>query len=406
MSAVVLTQTTPLLSNWTGTLNGQRVLVRVDFNVPLRSNGTIADQARIIEALPTLKFLIQEGARIILMSHLGRPKGVSKRYRLLPVAEALAKQLGQAVQYCPSPIDSPETVAMVNAMTNGQVLLLENIRFDAREAANDPEFARILANLGDRFVFDAFGVAHRAHASTAGITQHLPSCIGFLVETELNYLNATLSQPDDPKLAIIGGAKISTKLGVLQNLLGRVDQLVVGGAMMFTLLKAQGIAIGESLYEPDLLDTANAFLAAAANSPTELYIAQDVVCATGFKAETADTYPATALPNGQMGLDIGPTSVEFIERWVADAKIIIWNGPLGAFETPLFSSGTRAIAEAVARNTGTSVVGGGDSVQAIHDFDIDTTAISHISTGGGACLAVLEGHPLPSISAIQSCPKT
>ncbi|MAU93178.1 MAG: phosphoglycerate kinase [Planctomycetes bacterium] len=406
MSTAVLTQTTPLLSNWAGTLAGQRVLVRVDFNVPLRSNGTIADQARIIEALPTLQFLIQEHARVILISHLGRPNGVTKRHRLLPIAEALASQLGQPVHYCPAPIDCDETSAMVNALENGQVLLLENIRFDARESANDPDFARALADLGDRFVFNAFGVAHRAHASTAGITQYLPSCIGFLVEAELNYLNTTLSQTDAPKLAIIGGAKISTKLGVLQNLLGRVDQLVVGGAMMFTLLKAQGMAIGNSLYEPDFLDTANEFLASAADSPTELYIAQDVVCATGFKAETANTYPATALPDEQMGLDIGPASIEFIERWVAAAKIIIWNGPLGAFETPLFSEGTHAIAKAVAANTGTSIVGGGDSVQAIHDFDIDTTAISHISTGGGACLAVLEGHPLPSISAIQSCPNS
>ncbi|MBD97891.1 phosphoglycerate kinase [bacterium] len=405
MSAVVLTQTTPVLSNWAGTLAGQRVLVRVDFNVPFRSNGTIADQARIIESLPTLNFLIQEQARIVLISHLGRPDGPSKRHRLLPVAEALATHLGQAVQYCPSPIDSAETLAMVNAMSNGHVLLLENIRFDPRESVNDPVFSKVLANLGERFVFDAFGVAHRSHASTAGITAHLPSCVGFLVETELRYLNTILSQPDSPKLAIIGGAKISTKLGVLQNLLGRVDQLVIGGAMMFTLLKAQGFSIGDSLCEPNLIDTAAAFLAAAATSSTELYIAEDARCAPGFKAKTADVYPTTALPDGHMGLDIGPASIAYIERWVQNAKTIIWNGPLGAFESPLFSSGTRSIGQAVARNTGISVVGGGDSVQAIHDFDIDPSGISHISTGGGACLAVLEGQPLPSISAIQSCPK-
>lgn len=385
-----------------GQLAGKTVIVRVDFNVPLDKSGQITDDTRIKMAMDTITFLQRENAKVVLISHLGRPKGAPQDdLRMAPIAHRLSTLLNSPVRYSDTPLDARETKEAVSALKNGDVIVLENCRFDARETQNDSEYAKAIASLGDLFVFDAFGTAHRAHASTEGITHFLPSYFGHLMDKEVTYLSNAFSPDKVPIVAIIGGSKISTKFGVLENLLGKVDTLVVGGGMVFTLLKAQGLEIGNSLCEDEQLNTATTFLEKAKTSGTTLLLAKDVVCAPEFSATApATTHAITAHPSDQMGLDVGPNTISEIKDAIKTAKTIIWNGPLGVFELDQFAVGTMEIAKAITETSATTIVGGGDSVAAINKANL-ANKISHISTGGGACLELLEGKALPSIVAIQ-----
>ena len=385
-------------------LSGKRVFVRVDFNVPLE-NGKVADDTRIRETLPTLKLGRDRGARLVLASHLGRPKGKpDTKYSLRPVAWKLADLLGAPVEFAADCV-GPEAEAKSRALGNGSVLLLENVRFHREEEANDEGFSRQLAALCDGlFVCDAFGSAHRAHASVVGITRFVKqSAAGLLMERELSYLGKTLSAPERPFVAVLGGAKVSDKIEVVENLMKIADGMLIGGGMAYTFLKAQGIPVGKSIVETEKIELAGRVLADAKARNFRLLLPSDHVVGAEFRADTETrTVPVSETPEGWMGLDIGPETVRRFSEEIARAKTIVWNGPMGVFEMPAFARGTVQIAETVAAATSrgaTSIVGGGDSVAAVHQAGL-ADKVSHISTGGGASLEFLAGKKLPGVEAL------
>ncbi|HMF43739.1 MAG TPA: phosphoglycerate kinase [Polyangia bacterium] len=384
-------------------IGGRRVFIRVDFNVPFNGNGAVSDDTRIRESLPTIKYAIDKGARVVLASHLGRPKGKpDKKYSLEPVAARLAELIGADVALTDEPVgDGARKV--VNDLHAGAVALLENLRFSPGEEANDEAFARALASYTDVYVNDAFGTAHRAHASTAGITKFVADKgIGLLMEREVKFLGRLLGEVERPFVTIIGGAKVSDKIGVLENLLARVDQLLIGGAMANTFLKAKGGKLGRSLVEDDKLAIARAFLKKAEDANVDVLLPRDAVAAAGTKSETGRVVQAMAIPEELAALDIGPDTARGFADAIARAKTIFWNGPMGVFESEPFAAGTLAVAQAVASARGAlSVVGGGDSVAAVQKSGV-ADKITHISTGGGASLEFLEGKKLPGLAALES----
>ncbi|MGB3205648.1 MAG: phosphoglycerate kinase [Crinalium sp.] len=385
-------------------LSGKRVLVRVDFNVPVDDAGNITDDTRIRAALPTIQDLTGKGAKVILTSHFGRPKGVDDKLRLTPVAKRLSELLGQDVIKCDDCIGD-EVTNKVGAMQDGQVALLENVRFYKEEEKNDPEFAKKLASVADLYVNDAFGTAHRAHASTEGVTHYLsPSVAGYLIEKELKYLQNAIEQPQRPLAAIIGGSKVSSKIGVIETLLDKCDKLLLGGGMIFTFYKARGLNVGKSLVEEDKLELARSLEAKAKERGVQLLLPTDVVVADNFAADAnAQTVSIENIPDGWMGLDIGPDSVKVFQEALADCKSVIWNGPMGVFEFDKFAAGTEAIAHTLAeigKQGATTIIGGGDSVAAVEKVGL-ADQMSHISTGGGASLELLEGKELPGIAALD-----
>jgi phosphoglycerate kinase len=390
-------------------LAGKRVLVRADLNVPLDDNGTITDDTRIRAALPTIQDLIKKNAKVVLCSHLGRPKAqVKESLRLTPIANRLSELLGQPVIMCKDCVGD-EVAAQISALANGQVALLENLRFHAGEEKNDPEFTKQLASLADVYVNDAFGTAHRAHASTEGVTHYLkpylkPSVAGYLIEKELQYLQSAIKNPQRPLAAIIGGSKVSSKIGVIQTLLEKVDKLLIGGGMIFTFYKARGLSVGKSLVEDDKLELAKSLEAKAKERGVALLLPTDVVVADKFAADAeSKTVSIESIPDGWMGLDIGPDSVKAFQEALSECQTVIWNGPMGVFEFDKFAAGTEAIARTLADLTkqgATTIIGGGDSVAAVEKVGV-AEQMSHISTGGGASLELLEGKELPGIAALD-----
>ena len=386
------------------TFKGKRVLVRVDYNVPMKG-AKIEDNARIRETLKTLQALIEGGAKLVLIAHLGRPKGKpDPKYTLKPAAEELAKLLKKPVAFA-SDCVGPEAEKAVAALKPGDVLLLENLRFHAEEEANDPVFAKALAKNGDLFIQDAFGALHRAHASTAGVTKHLPGAIGFLVQRELEFLDRAIGNPQRPFLAIIGGAKVSDKLAVLDKLLDRVDALLIGGGMAYTFLAAQGINIGKSLLEKDQIENAKKIIEKAYNKKVECLLPADHLTVREIKPDAAVAVTqAMSIPSDMIGVDIGPHAIEFFVEQIAKAKTIFWNGPMGIFEMDAFAKGSIAVAEAMAeatKNGATTIVGGGDSLSVLKKTGL-ASKMSHCSTGGGASLELLEGKQLPGLVALAS----
>lgn len=379
----------------------KRVLVRVDFNVPVKG-GVVGDDTRIRAALPTLRELLDAGATVVCMSHLGRPKGPQDDARMGPVADRLSELLGREVRYlaCDGP-GSREQQAFVGEAPDGSITLLENTRFDARETKNDPELAAILAGYAELYVNDAFGAAHRAHASTEGVARLLEGAAGRLMERELEVLGRLVESPERPFKVILGGAKVSDKIGVIENLLGSIDELFVGGAMAYTFFKARGGEVGDSLVEDEKLDVARELIARAEEAGVELHLPSDSVCAAEVEAgaETS-VHPSDRIPAGLKGLDAGPDAIASWTAALHGAKTVFWNGPLGVFEVEPFDEGTRAIAQAVAELDAFTVVGGGDSVAAINATGLDDR-IDHISTGGGASLEFLEGAPLPGVEVLR-----
>ena len=382
---------------------GKIILVRADFNVPLDDSGNITDDTRIRAALPTIKDLTSKGGKVILCSHMGRPKGeVKEKLRLTPVAKRLSELLGQEVTKCDDCIGEAVT-ATVNGMSNGQVVLLENLRFHKEEEKNDPEFAKALASNADLYVNEAFGTAHRAHASTEGVTKYLSPCVaGYLIEKELEFLQNAVDNPKRPLAAIIGGSKVSSKIGVIETLLEKCDKLLIGGGMIFTFYKARGLSVGKSLVEEDKLELAKTLEAKAKELGVELLLPTDVVVADNFAPDAnSQTVSIDNIPDGWMGLDIGPDSVKVFQDALADCNAVIWNGPMGVFEFDKFAVGTEAIANTLAgKSDAITIIGGGDSVAAVEKVGV-ADKMSHISTGGGASLELLEGKKLPGILALD-----
>ena len=379
---------------------GKRVFVRVDFNVPLQ-NGQITDDTRIRETLPTIRYLLERGAKIILASHLGRPKGkVVDEMRLTPVAARLSELLGKPVQKADEAVG--DTVKrMVAELKDGDVLLLENVRFYPGEEANDPELAKAFAELADLYVNDAFGAAHRAHASTEGIAKHLPAVAGLLMEKELDVLGRALQNPDRPFTAIIGGAKVKDKIGVIDNLLNIADNIIIGGGLSYTFLKAQGYEIGKSLVDNEKLDLALGFIDKAKQRGVNFLLPTDVVVADRFSVDAnTKVVPVSAIPADWEGVDIGPETRERYAKVIQESKLVVWNGPMGVFEMEPFSHGTRAVAEACAQTSAFTVIGGGDSAAAVEQFKL-ADRMDHISTGGGASLEFMEGKALPGVVALN-----
>ena len=384
-------------------VRGKRALVRVDFNVPLDENGAVSDDTRIRAALPTIDALIARGARVVLLSHLGRPKGgkPEPKYSLAPVAKRLGELTKHPVRFVAA-LDGDEAVAATRALADGEILLLENTRFNAGEEKNDDALAKALARLGDLYVNDAFGSAHRAHSSTAGVANYLhPAVAGLLMEKELEYLGATLANPERPFIAILGGAKISGKIDVIEALLPKVDGLLVGGAMANTFYKAMGLETGKSLVEPDRVELAKSLLDRAG---FRLTLPHDAMVASSLEqASSAHAVRRDAIPPNEAMFDIGPDTMRSYARAIATARTVLWNGPMGVFETPPFDAGTRAIAQAMAEATqhgATTIVGGGDSAAAVAEAGLESR-MSHVSTGGGASLEFLEGKPLPGVEALE-----
>lgn len=380
--------------------HGKRALVRVDFNVPIQ-DGEITDDTRIRAALPTIRALMEAGAKVVLMSHLGRPKGQpNPKYSLAPVARRLEVLLGRPVAFAEDCV-GPAAEAAVERLAPGGVLLLENVRFHPEEEKNDPAFAAQLARLGDVYVNDAFGSAHRAHASTEGVAHHLPAVAGLLMEKEITVMGRALTDPDRPFIAIIGGAKVSDKAPVLENLLPKVDALLIGGGMANTFLVAQGYELGKSLVEPDAIDTARRLLQQAEQAGKRIHLPTDLVAADAFAPDAPHrTVPVCVFPAEAMALDIGEATVATYTEVIRTARTVVWNGPMGVFEMPAFAKGTVAIARAVAEVHGTTIVGGGDSVAAVEQAGL-ADKMTHVSTGGGASLEFLEGKVLPGVAALQ-----
>ncbi|HXH08445.1 MAG TPA: phosphoglycerate kinase [Alphaproteobacteria bacterium] len=386
-------------------IRGKRVFIRVDFNVPLDKQGHVTDDTRIRASLPTIQHAVAAGAKVILASHLGRPGGkVEPRYSLRPVAERLRDLLGKPVTMADACV-GPAVEALVANLQEGDVVLLENLRFDAREEKNDAGFAQQLARLADVYVNDAFGTAHRAHASTAGMTKFLPLAVaGLLMQAELEHLGRLLESPERPYIAILGGAKVSDKIGLILNLLPKVDHVLVGGGMAYTFLVAGGIAVGKSLVEMDKVGAAREVLAKAQSLGVTLHLPEDHVVAQQLDAASpVQVVPREGIPEGWMGVDIGPRTIEAYSHVIAEAKTLVWNGPMGVFEIEPFAKGTKAVAAAVASSKATSVVGGGDSVAAINQLGF-ADRITHLSTGGGAFLELLEGRELPGVAALMDKP--
>jgi phosphoglycerate kinase len=379
---------------------GKRALVRVDFNVPLDENRQITDDTRIRAAVPTIEYLLEHGASVVLMSHLGRPKKqVVDKLRLDPAAKRLGELLGREVKKVIVTV-GPEAEAAAQALAPGEVLLLENTRFDAREEANDEAMAQELAKLGDVYVNDAFGAAHRAHASTEGVARYLPAVSGFLMEKELEYIGGAIEDPAKPFVTVIGGAKISDKIGVIENLLGKVDALLIGGGMANTFLMAKGHAIGDSLVEAESVDTAKDLMEKAGQRNVRLMLPVDVIVADAFDNNASKkAVPVDQVEEGWRILDIGPETIGQYSDEIRRARTVIWNGPMGVFEMPAFAEGTRAIAQALADSGGTTIIGGGDSVAAVEQMGL-ADKMSHISTGGGASRELLEGRELPGVAAL------
>lgn len=383
-------------------VKGKRVLVRCDFNVPLKE-GRITDDIRIVSALPTINYLREHGARVILMSHLGRPEGEPKKeFTLAPVVERLTELLGEKVIFAASDLVVDEKVKeAANALKDGEVMLLENVRFRKEETKNGADFAKELASLGDIFVNDAFGTAHRAHASTAGIADYLPCVSGFLIEKEVKFLGDALENPARPFVAIMGGAKVGDKIPVIKNLLKKVDSLIIGGGMAYTFFKAQGYEIGTSILDADNIELAKELLAEAEKTGVKILLPVDAVCAKEFKNDTEfAVYTKENMPKDRMGMDIGPESVKLFTEAVKNAKTVVWNGPMGVFEMPNFENGTKKVAEALAESDAVTIIGGGDSAAACEQFGLKDK-MTHISTGGGASLEFLEGKVLPGVAVIE-----
>ena len=382
-------------------VSGKRVLVRADFNVPLDEQRHITDDTRIRASLPTINYLVQQGARVILASHLGRPKGkVNPKYSLDSVAQRLSEKLGQTVSLVGDCVGTVAAEA-VSKLQDGQVLLLENVRFHAEEEKNDPAFARELAKLADLFVNDAFGTAHRAHASTEGVSHYIPAVAGLLMQKEVEFMGNALERPERPFVAIIGGAKVSDKIGVIENLLEKVDALIIGGGMANTFLKAQGFNVGKSLLEEDKVELAKQLIEKAQTKGVALELPTDVVAAKAFAADAPHrTVSVSEIQEDEMALDIGSASAEKFELHISKARTVIWNGPMGVFEMDAFARGTERVAQAVASCAGITIVGGGDSVAAVEKTGV-ADRMTHISTGGGASLEFLEGKVLPGVAALQ-----
>ena len=381
-------------------VKGKRVFVRVDFNVPM-AEGAITDETRIRAAIPTIEYLVEQGAKVILASHLGRPKGeVKEDMRLTAVGVRLAELMGQPVTKLDESIGQEVEEAVAN-MQNGDIILLENVRFHAGEEKNDPALAEQFAKLADVYVNDAFGAAHRAHASTEGIAKYVPAVSGYLMQKELDVLGKALSNPERPFTAIIGGAKVKDKIGVIESLLEKVDHLIIGGGLSFTFIKAQGYDIGKSLLEEDKIDLAKSFIEKAKAKGVQLHMPIDAVVANEFSkdAET-QIVDVDAIPADWMGLDIGPKTAAKYAEVIKDSKLIIWNGPMGVFEMDKFANGTKTVANAMATTTGYTVIGGGDSAAAVEKFEV-ADKMDHISTGGGASLELMEGKELPGIVALN-----
>lgn len=384
-------------------VEGKRVLVRCDFNVPMDDNSKITDDTRIVSALPTINYLIENGGKVILMSHLGRPKGeVNLKYSLEPVANRLSELLNKAVIFAKDDkVISEDVKEIVNNMNNGDVVLLENTRFRNEEKKNDEAFAKELASLGDLFVNDAFGTSHRSHASNVGVSSFLPSAVGFLVKKEIEVMGKALENPERPFVAILGGAKVSDKIGVIENLLEKVDTILIGGGMAYTFLKAKGYGIGTSLLEEDKLDLAGDLLKKADEKDVRILLPVDVVVAKEFKNDTEfKTVKIDSISDDMMGLDIGTGTVKLFSQVIKDAKTVVWNGPMGVFEMENFKIGTEAIAKAMAETKAITIIGGGDSASAVEKAGFKDK-MTHISTGGGASLEFLEGKELPGIAAIS-----
>ncbi|NQU73323.1 MAG: phosphoglycerate kinase [Candidatus Omnitrophica bacterium] len=382
-------------------IGNKRVLMRVDFNVPQNDKLEITDDTRIKAALPTIQYTLGKNAKVVLMSHLGRPKGsANPKYSLKPVAERLSQLLEKKVSMAPNCI-GPEVKKSVDAVKEGGVVLLENLRFHKEEEANDPNFAKELASFGDIFVNDAFGTAHRAHASTEGVTKYLPSVAGFLVQKEIEYFEKALKKPAKPYIAILGGAKVSDKIAVIKNLMNKVDAILIGGGMGYTFLKAKGVDIGNSKLEADKLDLAKAILSEARKKKIKILLPVDHVCADKLDASAeVKITDGETIPAGMLGLDIGIKTIELFKKELQDAKTILWNGPLGVFEIDQFGKGSREIARFIAELNVTTIIGGGDTAAAIAKYGLKDK-MSHISTGGGASLEYLEGKTLPGIAALE-----
>lgn len=380
---------------------GKTVLVRVDFNVPLDENAVITDETRITAALPTIRYLVDKGAKVILCSHLGRPKGkFDMKYSLAPVAKRLKELFPGKVTFASDVVGDSAKLA-AGSLKPGEILLLENLRFHKEEEENDPAFSRQLASLADIYVNDAFGTAHRAHASTAGVASFLPAVAGFLIGKELSIMGKALENPERPFVAILGGKKVSDKIGVINNLLEKVDTLIVGGAMAYTFFKAMGLPTGDSLVEADKLDLARELMEKAGQKKVALLLPVDCLVADKFDAQAnIQTVLRDAIPEGWEGMDIGPESAKLFAAAILPAKTVIWNGPMGVFEFERFSGGTRAVAEAMAACKGVTIIGGGDSAAAVEQMGF-ADKITHISTGGGASLEFLEGLELPGVAALN-----
>lgn len=383
-------------------VRSRRVLVRVDYNVPLDANGNVSDDKRITASLPTINYLLEQGARIILCSHLGRPKGeVKKEFSLAPVAKRLKELLPNVNIYFASDCIGEEAERKAAALKDGEILLLENLRFHKEEEKNDPEFAKKLASLAEIYVSDAFGTVHRAHASTAGVAAYLPAVAGFLIGKELSIMGGALENPERPFVAILGGAKVADKIGVITNLLNKCDTLLIGGGMAYTFFKAMGYEIGDSLLDAESIDLAKQLMETAKQKGVKLLLPVDTVVAKAFAADAEHmTVASNAIPAGWQGLDIGEKTRELFAAEIKNAKTVIWNGPMGVFEFPEFAKGTEAVAKACAECGGTTIIGGGDSASAVKKLGY-ADKMTHISTGGGASLEFLEGKVLPGVAALN-----
>jgi 3-phosphoglycerate kinase len=383
-------------------VRNKKVLVRVDYNVPLDENLNITDDTRIILSLPTINYLIENEAKIILMSHLGRPKGAPEdKYRLDPVAKRLSELIGKEVKKFDEIFSDEIKDYVDNKMNYGEIVMLENLRFDPREEANDSEFSKLLASLADVYVNDAFGAAHRAHASVEGVTHYLPAVAGFLMKKEVEVLTSLLESPERPFLTILGGAKVSDKIKVIENLLGKVDSLILGGGMSYTFLKAQGYGVGKSICEDDQIDFAKDMLELARKNNINLLLPVDIVVAKEFDSEAdRKLVSIQSIPEDWMGMDIGDNSIEIFKKEISQANTIFWNGPLGVFEWDNFANGTKSIAAAVAESGAVTVAGGGDTIAALKKYNL-FSKFTHVSSGGGASMELLEGKELPGIVSLM-----